>query len=601
MADADGSSVANPLSDTSDAAGGTTKVYAGMRALGVDGRYNLEKIDLRGIHAAPWVSPTWAACFYKPGPDPDGNQPAILVVFPQLIVCSVLFTYLCFSLPVSDGCDSSLRKHGEWPTDHMLFWFTGWLQCVIMFLPIPLFGVFLARIGMPMDADSDRAARVKACGEDWATFLHGLGITAVASLSSVLIAMALARYWTGFPVPFTHLTAGFPGFFVVFIATAVYLTSNHEDNPRLGTKLCQLVTMQSCIFFNIASFAILSALIKTPSLSDHQLFFALGFTVVKAVTKKVVTFSLKNEFDNAVPLLTFLNINAAVFPKVALPSAVSLGTYFTAAFVDMCLTFWSLQILWGPIMKLTRADAKLAKEQSEADEAAAKVETLTQRLQKANEELKREQSAAQDAKAKEIEAKLQRALEEYEKERQDVDDAQLSAQKAKSQHDLGGLATEAIIVKQGRKEGETQDAFEARIGVDVDGDGDVGGVTDVNLTGAELADAEEKEFKVVLTILEEGTEVLVPLLVVFTELFLYFGWNGQAVPTLMALSTEEFARSTFLKLVSVVIQVLTCMFAAFCVNNLCAPFASALLPSFTTTCSAAARPFCTCGMRRVCV
>ena len=593
--------IVNPLEGVeSETQAGPQKVHRGMRALGVDGRYNLEKIDLRGIHAAPWVSPTWAACFYKPGPDPDGNQPAILVVFPQLIVCSVVFTYLCFSLPVGDGCDSSLRKHGEWPTDHMLFWLTGWLQCVIMFLPIPLFGVFLARIGMPIDADSDRAARVKACGEDWATFLTGLKITAVASLSSVLLAMALARYWTGFPVPFTHLTAGFPGFFVVFFATALYLEANHEDNPRLGAKLCQLVTMQSCIFFNIASFAILSALIKTPSLSNHQLVFALGFTLVKAITKKVVTFSLKDEFDNAVPLLTFLNINAAVFPSVALPSAVSLSTYFTAAFVDVCLTFWSLNILWGPIMKLTRANDKLAKEQSEADEAAAKVETLKQRLQKANEELKREQSAAQDATAKEIEAKLQRALEEYEKERQDVDDAQLSAQKIKHKHDLGGLATEAIVVKQGRKEGETQDEFEARIGVDVDGDGNVAGVHDVNLTGAELADAEEKEFKVVLTILREGTEVLVPLLVVLTELFLYFGWNGQAVPTLMALSSDEFARSTFLKLASVGIQIGTCVFAAFCVNNLCVPFTPALL-STTTFCSAVARPVGTCGMCCLCV
>ena len=119
--------------------------------------------------------------------------------------------------------------------------------------------------------------------------------------------------------------------------------------------------MQSCIFFNIASFAILSALIKTPSLRDYQLVFALGFTVVKSITKSVTTWSLKDEFDNALPMLAFLNINAAVFPKVALPSAVSLKTYFVAAFVDVCLTLWSLKILWGPILKLTRANDKIAR------------------------------------------------------------------------------------------------------------------------------------------------------------------------------------------------------------------------------------------------
>ena len=604
MADADDSTddtgsavVDNPISGNDD---GVVHVQKGMRALGVDGKYNLEKIDLRGIKEAPWVSPTCAACFYKPGPDPDGNQPAILVVLPQMVICSVFFTYICFTLPVGDACDSSLRKYGEWPTDHMLFWLTGWLQCVIMYLPIPLFGVFLARIGMPMAADSDRAARVKACGEDWPTVFTGLKITAVASLSSIFIAMALARFWTGFPVPFTHLTAGFPGFFVVFVATAIYLETNHENNPRLGRKLGQLVTMQACIFFNIASFAILSALIKTPSVRDYQLFFALGFTVVKSITKQVVTWSLKDDFDNALPLLAFLNINAAVFPKVALPSAVSLTTYFIAAFVDVCLTFWSLKILWGPILKLTRANDKIAKEQAEADEAAAKVETLKDRLRKANAQLMEKQSAAQDAEAKEIEAKLQKAFEEYAKEQQDVEQAKLEKEHTRSTLDLGGLATEAILVKEGRREGETQDEFEARIGVDVDGDGDTAGVADVVLSGAELRDAEQKEFKVVRLILEEGTEVLIPLLVVFTELFLYFGWNGQAVPTLVALSAEDFARSTILKLVSALIQIATCGFAAFCVNNLCDHVTSAL-SAFTTQASVLILPLASWDVCRPCL
>lgn len=604
MADADGSTddtgsavVDNPIGGNDD---GVVHVQKGMRALGVDGKYNLEKIDLRGIKEAPWVSPTCAACFYKPGPDPDGNQPAILVVLPQMVICSVFFTYICFTLPVGDACDSSLRKYGEWPTDHMLFWLTGWLQCVIMYLPIPLFGVFLARIGMPMAADSDRAARVKACGEDWPTVFTGLKITAVASLSSIFIAMALARFWTGFPVPFTHLTAGFPGFFVVFVATAIYLETNHENNPRLGRKLGQLVTMQACIFFNIASFAILSALIKTPSVRDYQLFFALGFTVVKSITKQVVTWSLKDDFDNALPLLAFLNINAAVFPKVALPSAVSLTTYFIAAFVDVCLTFWSLKILWGPILKLTRANEKIAKEQAEADEAAAKVETLKDRLRKANAQLMEKQSAAQDAEAKEIEAKLQKAFEEYAKEQQDVEQAKLEKEHTRSTLDRGGLATEAILVKEGRREGETQDEFEARIGVDVDGDGDTAGVADVVLSGAELRDAEQKEFKVVRLILEEGTEVLIPLLVVFTELFLYFGWNGQAVPTLVALSAEDFARSTILKLVSALIQIATCGVAAFCVNNLCDHVTSAL-SAFTTQASLLILPLASWDMCRPCL
>ena len=322
--------------------------------------------------------------------------------------------------------------------------------------------------------------------------------------------------------------------------------------------------------------------------------------MVKSITKQVVTWSLKDDFDNALPLLAFLNINAAVFPKVALPSAVSLTTYFIAAFVDVCLTFWSLKILWGPILKLTRANEKIAKEQAEADEAAAKVETLKDRLRKANAQLMEKQSAAQDAEAKEIEAKLQKAFEEYAKEQQDVEQAKLEKEHTRSTLDLGGLATEAILVKEGRREGETQDEFEARIGVDVDGDGDTAGVADVVLSGAELRDAEQKEFKVVRLILEEGTEVLIPLLVVFTELFLYFGWNGQAVPTLVALSAEDFARSTILKLVSALIQIVTCGVAAFCVNNLCDHVTSAL-SAFTTQASVLILPLASWDVCRPCL
>ena len=101
-------------------------------------------------------------------------------------------------------------------------------------------------------------------------------------------------------------------------------------------------------------------------------------------------------------------------------------------------------------------------------------------------------------------------------------------------------------------------------------------------------------------ILEEGTEVLIPLLVVFTELFLYFGWNGQAVPTLVALSAEDFARSTILKLVSALIQIMTCGFAAFCVNNLCVHVTSAL-SKYTSQASVRIVPLASWGVCRPCL
>ncbi len=125
-------------------------------------------------------------------------------------------------------------------------------------------------------------------------------------------------FWTGFPVPFTHLTAGFPGFFLVFVVVAIGLWRNEEDTPMIGLKMFQLFTMQFLIFFNIFMFSILSAFIKSDAWSDYQLLFALSFTVVKMITKNTLVFALKEDFDNCLPLVAFLNINAAVFPKVIL-------------------------------------------------------------------------------------------------------------------------------------------------------------------------------------------------------------------------------------------------------------------------------------------
>ena len=62
---------------------------------------------------------------------------------------------------------------------------------------------------------------------------------------------------------------------------------------------------------------------------------------------------------------------------------------------------------------------------------------------------------------------------------------------------------------------------------------------DHKLTKEELKDVSDKQFKIVLLIVEEGAEVLIPLLVTLTEFFLYFGWNRNAVPTLASMPLED--------------------------------------------------------------
>ena len=395
------------------------------RNLGKD-RYGVAKLDMRSIQDTNLCPSEIGECCTVPGickrqddvntPIHERPMPAVTVLFPQFVFFSALFTWSCFLLPVgpaSCDCvdqsdpdsdcplDDDLKKLGEWPTDHLLFYLTGWVQCTLMYLPVPMFGIFLSRIGSS-DGTAKGESNPVNQGEDRASFLKSVSITASVSIFTIVLAMSEAAFWTGFPVPFTHLTAGFPGFFLVFFVVAVSLWRNEEDTPRIGLKMFQLFTMQFLIFFNIFMFSILSAFIKSEAWSDYQLLFALSFTVVKMITKNTLVFALKEDFDNCLPLVAFLNINAAVFPKVILPSAVSLTTYFTAAALDVFLTvrsnspptfsvhgwlvaqgsraclgqFVGLRMLWWPVLKIGWAQDEVDKEAAEAIEARTRVQRL---------------------------------------------------------------------------------------------------------------------------------------------------------------------------------------------------------------------------------
>jgi hypothetical protein len=442
---------------------------------------------------------------------------------------------------------------------------------MVMYLPIPLFGVFLARIGLPQRGIDVRAARVRACGEDRETFVFGIKVAAGASIFTAIFAMTLAMEWTGFPVPFTHLSAGAPGFLVVFVVTAISLgTDDDEDFPSFGRKMVQLLTLQAAVFIHIAVFAVFNALLYAPSTRDHQFLLSQAHKIAKMIPDAMVSRAMKDEYDNALPFMALMHVSAQVFPMVALPSTISHQNYILNALMDFVSTFWSLKMLWLPILKLTQANKKMSVEQTEADAAAHQVATLKDRLRKANDDLKIEQNAGQNQLVRDIESKLAQAEEAQQKEDADVATVRTELEKTRSKHDLGGLASETMLVKAGHLEGETNDDFEARIGVDVDGDGDIAGMDNMDhLTGEQLADAEAKMMAIVTMILQKGTAVLIPLLVIGIEVFLYYGWNGQAAPTLIALTPGQFARSTILKLVSCVLNLASCCFAHYCVKALC--------------------------------
>ena len=64
----------------------------------------------------------------------------------------------------------------------------------------------------------------------------------------------------------------------------------------------------------------------------------------------------------------------------------------------------------------------------------------------------------------------------------------------------------------------------------------------------------EVEFAIVTMVVEEGTELVIPLLISMVECFLYFGYNSHAIPSVSSLSGEEFATSLGFKLGLFVVQ-----------------------------------------------
>ena len=80
---------------------------------------------------------------------------------------------------------------------------------------------------------------------------------------------------------------------------------------------------------------------------------------------------------------------------------------------------------------------------------------------------------------------LEQAVKDQEKEEADVEEAEERKESVRKLVDLGGMASEANLVKSAKRlDGETHDEYEARTGIDLDGDGDVGGVRAAALVAA---------------------------------------------------------------------------------------------------------------------
>ena len=111
----------------------------------------------------------------------------------------------------------------------------------------------------------------------------------------------------------------------------------------------------------------LAALIKLHH--EYQIVWALGFTVAKSLSQKVLVTAFRNEFDNAVPIIALLNMNCAVFPACILPNAVSFVTYISILVVDVIMITISLRKYWFPGIRVYFAHRNAVK--LETDSATA--------------------------------------------------------------------------------------------------------------------------------------------------------------------------------------------------------------------------------------
>jgi hypothetical protein len=80
-----------------------------------------------------------------------------------------------------------------------------------------------------------------------------------------------------------------------------------------------------------------------------------------------------------------------------------------------------------------------------------------------------------------------------------------------------------------------------------------------------------QEFQIIMTLITEFFEIMVPALVLVLEMFLYFGYNTNVVPTKQ--SADVFLKSSISKLLYIALQICTFGLIRVIVNN-CSELAS---------------------------
>lgn len=254
-----------------------------------------------------------------------------------------------------------------------------------------------------------------------------------------------------------------------------------------------------------------------------------------------------------VPFYFYVCMNTAVFPACLLPSAVSFSTFVLVWLIDMVMLFVALRGLWVPAVRVYFADRKLGKEktrlsdveaelkQAEKDqnEAKAVMEKKEAEMQIEKEELDAAQAAAESTGDADAAAKIKKERKDYEEAKKEFE--QSKSKLTEAEDDLAAskndLERENVIELESEAERDAEFAAKEDL-----------------FTPEHV---KETEFQLLLLLLDEMIEFVVPFGVTILELFLFFGWNSHAVPLISQMTSAEFLESTLAKLLVGFLHVIT--------------------------------------------
>eukprot|EP01051_Picozoa_sp_SAG22_P009867 SAG22_NODE_854_length_6847_cov_3.834469_3_plen_696_part_00 len=520
----------------------------------------------------------------------------------------LLLTLSSFVIPVGDACGDDNPVKGEWPTSQLSFYISILPGIIVLFMPVPIFAYIMTdnfhHHYFPNHRHNARDEQTIQEGLLWS-----LALVVPMAILTMLFLMLWSVLVTGFPVPFTTVLGGFPGYILTFFFTIVLIektTGKDTDIFTLSTMtaLFKIAVTLAIIVMNTFLYTLLASLTK--SHPEYANLWVLLFGAVKGLAGTLLKVAFRKDFDKIIPFAIYVGMNTAVFPAVLLPSVVSIGSYVLVWILDALVLAISLRHLWVPVFKvwlskyeiekdlefIEAAEKKLAKEEREkvqaeralADEdkkieemesqRRARVKRKLQKIQhsftasKFEQEMKVMEYLDDEAKRNELEQKHHIDLdgdgdtgvmgmsatersEEYrlaeEKRKQD----EAATNLIKEQHELDEARKVAAVAQKMEEEDEEEER--RRI-----------------MAKERLFSADhvmQTEFTILLTIIAEMTEFVVPLGVCVLECFLYFGWNPNAVPTLGALSPSDFLASMGAKLFIAFLQMGSCLVGRWIIDN----------------------------------